>query len=66
LSHFGIEWPDATLGVPLTDTEMKQAGSFTGWDFVGESINGTEDIWTICEGRDYPHLSWENQICPQP
>lgn len=30
-----------------------------GWDFVGESQNGTEDIWTICEGADYPHLAWE-------
>jgi len=26
---------------------------------VGESLNGTEDIWWIDEGQDYPQLSWE-------
>jgi hypothetical protein len=30
-----------------------------GWDFVGESTNGTEDIWAICEGLDYPKLAWQ-------
>ena len=30
-----------------------------GWDFVGETANGTEDIWRINEGKDYPHLGWE-------
>jgi hypothetical protein len=29
-----------------------------GWDFVGKTENGTEDIWFI-EGQDYPWLSWE-------
>ena len=24
----------------------------TGWDFVDETANGTEDIWWILEGRD--------------
>jgi len=30
-----------------------------GWDFVGETDNGTEDIWWIDEGKDYPRLWWE-------
>jgi len=30
-----------------------------GWDFVGETANGTEDIWWINEGKDYPRLWWE-------
>ena len=30
-----------------------------GWDFVGESENGMEDIWAICEGKDYPKLAWQ-------
>jgi hypothetical protein len=40
---------------------MKMAGTFidAGWDFVGESENGTEDIWAICEGVDYPKLTWQ-------
>ena len=30
-----------------------------GWGFVGETVNGTEDIWWILEGKDYPRLWWE-------
>ena len=31
-----------------------------GWDFVGESVNGTADVWRMCgDGVDYPRLSWE-------
>jgi hypothetical protein len=30
-----------------------------GWDFVGETDNDTEDIWCICEGQDYPKLTWQ-------
>ncbi len=48
-------------GTGKTTAEMQTASTFleTGWDFVGESQNGTEDIWAICEGVDYPHLAWE-------
>ena len=30
-----------------------------GWDLVDETANGTEDIWWILEGQDYPRLWWE-------
>ena len=33
----------------------------TDWDFVGETANGSEDIWWILEGKDYPRLWWETQ-----
>jgi hypothetical protein len=52
--------PDNGYGTPLTDTQMKQQSSFVGWDFVGETANGTEDIWTINEGVDYPKLAWNS------
>jgi len=26
---------------------------------VGEMANGTDDIWWILEGHDYPRLGWE-------
>jgi len=41
-----------------TTDQMQTVGTFTdgGWDFKGESVNGTEDIWTICEGETYPIL----------
>jgi len=54
---------DNGTGVALTDEQMKQKASFAGWDFLGETANGTEDIWTICEGKDYPRLKWEKVDC---
>jgi hypothetical protein len=30
----------------------------TGWDFVNETANGTEDIWWMPE-NDYPRLWWQ-------
>jgi hypothetical protein len=48
-------------GTGLTTAEMQMASTFleAGWDFVGETANGTEDIWWILEGQDYPRLWWE-------
>jgi hypothetical protein len=38
---------------------MQIQSTFTdaGWDFVGESINGTDETWAICAGIDYPRLA---------
>ena len=48
-------------GTGLTTAEMQMQSTFTdsGWDFVDEIVNGTEDIWWIDEGQDYPRLWWE-------
>jgi hypothetical protein len=48
-------------GIGKTTAEMQTASTFleAGWDFVGETENGIEDIWWILEGQDYPHLWWE-------
>jgi hypothetical protein len=48
-------------GTGLTTAEMQTATTFldAGWDFVDETTNGTEDIWWILEGQDYPRLWWE-------
>jgi hypothetical protein len=45
-------------GTGETTAAMQTAKTFldVGWDFVGESENGTEDIWLILEGQDYPML----------
>jgi len=54
----------------LTTAQMQMRSTFTdaGWDFVGETANGTDDIWDICEGTNYPRLVWQvlpgNLICP--
>jgi hypothetical protein len=54
----GQDWSDGGTGLP-TD-QMQMAGTFTdaGWDFVGVTFNGIEDIWFIPR-QDYPHLWWE-------
>jgi thioredoxin len=51
----------SAAGVGKTTAEMQMASTFldAGWDFVGETVNGTADVWWIDEGKDYPHLWWE-------
>jgi len=51
-------------GTGKTTAEMQMASTFldAGWDFVGETANGTEDIWWILEGQDYPRLAWERVL----
>jgi len=48
-------------GTGKTTAEMQMQSTFTdaGWDFVGETANGMDDIWWILEGKDYPRLWWE-------
>ncbi|MHC4458827.1 MAG: GLUG motif-containing protein [Planctomycetota bacterium] len=43
-----------------TTAEMQMGSTFTdaGWDFVGETANGTDDVWVIRNGLDYPKLVW--------
>jgi hypothetical protein len=56
--------------VGVSTVQMQTATTFTdaGWDFTGETVNGTEDTWDICEHRDYPRLLWQkvpaDVICP--
>ena len=49
-----------TLLVGYTTAEMQDAISFTniGWDFLGETINGTEEHWDVDDtvNNGYPHL----------
>jgi len=48
-------------GMGRMTAEMQMVSTFldAGWDFVGETAKGTEDIWWILEGQDYPRLWWE-------
>ena len=48
-------------GTGKTTSEMQDESTFTGegWDFVGETSNGTHYIWTIESGNvDYPRFSF--------
>jgi len=62
-SFWDVETSGQTYGygTKKTTAEMQTASTFldAGWDFVGETANGTEDIWWIDEGKDYPRLWWE-------
>ena len=58
-------------GTGKTITQMKTKSTFTdaGWDFVGETANGYENIWRLCsEGLEYPKLAWQylpgDIVCP--
>jgi len=57
-------------GTGKTTAEMYTASTFlnASWDFVGETDNGTEDIWSICEGTNYPRFVWQipavDFVCP--
>jgi hypothetical protein len=56
----GLGSPSGIYG--CTDIEMKQIGTFASysWDFIGESANGTNDHWRMCDDDvDYPRLTWE-------
>ena len=46
-----------------TSVKMHTTSVFleAGWDFVNETENGTEDIWWMLEGQDYPRL-WRELI----
>jgi hypothetical protein len=50
-------------GTGLATEQMQTMSTFTdaGWDFVGETVNGIEDIWFIPQ-QDYPHLWWETYV----
>jgi hypothetical protein len=48
--------PNNGQGTPLTAQQLKHQASFPTWDFT--------DTWTVCEGRDYPRLKWEDVTCP--
>jgi len=55
--------PTSDGGTGKTTAEMQTASTFleAGWDFVGETADGPNDVWRIAEGLDYPRLWWEAQ-----
>ncbi len=48
-------------GLPTTQMQIRSTFTSAGWDFFG-SINGPNDIWAICEGVDYPRITWQFNI----
>jgi hypothetical protein len=73
----GCFWDTQTSGQTISDSgtgkttiEMQKKNTFAAahWDFVGETANGSQDIWSICEGTNYPRLVWQipvgDYVCP--
>ncbi len=65
---FSSFWDMQTSGMPtsaggtgLMSAAMMDIATFinAGWDFVGETANGTNDTWTKKNGDYYPTLSWQ-------
>ncbi|MHC4157909.1 MAG: GLUG motif-containing protein [Planctomycetota bacterium] len=50
---------DGGIGLPTSEMQTESTFTDAGWDFVGEIINGPNDIWKIYEGEDYPRLAWQ-------
>ena len=68
-------WDINTSGLSISDggtgqttAQMKTLSTFTnaGWDFVGETANGTEDIWWILQNITYPKFNWQRMLPPGP
>jgi hypothetical protein len=52
-------------GTGLMTADMQTRSTFTsaGWDFLGETANGTEDIWRLCvDLTDYPRFAWQKRL----
>jgi hypothetical protein len=46
-------------GVHTAELQLRETFISRGWDFVGETANGTEGIWTINNEEDCPKHIWE-------
>jgi hypothetical protein len=70
----GCFWDTTTSGVSesdggigMTTDQMQDIGTYltAGWDFAGETANGTEDLWEMIDGKPaYPRLAWEETPDP--
>ncbi len=59
----GQDWSAGGTGLLTAEMQMQIIFTDAGWDFVGETVNGIEDIWFIPQW-DYPHLCWEGMQVP--
>lgn len=59
----------AGAAAPQLTAAMKLQATFTaaGWDFAGETINGTEDIWEMdgSSNNGYPFFPWQSFPLPR-
>jgi hypothetical protein len=65
--YAGELWDAGGAVADVTTAEMQDIDTYldAGWDFVGETDNGTEDLWMMCPAQDSPHLQWEDIVCDE-
>ncbi|MCF7958348.1 MAG: SBBP repeat-containing protein [Phycisphaerae bacterium] len=63
-SGMGSEDDDNNGATGKTTLQLWSKNLFTdtGWDFIGETENGSENIWRIDDGFDYPRIDWQAEI----
>jgi len=69
LTGIGNSTDPNVIGESTTNMQTESTFTDAGWDFVGETVNGSEDIWRLCEDLvNYPGLAWEftlgDFVCP--
>jgi hypothetical protein len=50
---------DSVYGLSTELMQMQVIYDIAGWDFVNETFNGLNDVWTMHDGVDYPQHVWE-------
>lgn len=50
-------------GKTTSALQMRSTYTDFGWDFVGETANGLDDVWRLCDnGAKYPDFNWNRAI----
>jgi len=63
LVESGFAWASiAPDNFQVSDMMTENIYKMAGWEFAGETENSGNNPWTICEGMNYPRLSWEKPI----
>ena len=57
-SYFNSANSDNGMGTAVSLEDMRLQSTYDGWDFTGETVNGSEDIWSIGTlNSGYPYLT---------
>ncbi|MHC5061443.1 MAG: DNRLRE domain-containing protein [Planctomycetota bacterium] len=54
--------PCGIIGESTANMQTQTTFTSVGWDFLGETTNGTEDVWAVLEGIDYPAFVWQGPL----
>ncbi|MBU1115110.1 MAG: hypothetical protein KKE09_08250, partial [Bacteroidetes bacterium] len=59
-------YPTSGAGIGKTTDQMKDYTTFTGWDFIIETANGSNNYWDMDQlvtvNSGYPILSWQTGV----